>query len=234
MERRQKLKTKKIMAFIICTVLLVGTLQACNLPNPGNPGQDEPVMQQPGDEPQWEEPNQERMPPPEESPPGEEPSFEEHPSPGEPPPDEPPPVEEPPQEPPAEPPASQAPPQQQQPNQQQSSANWTTDIAVTDIYPDNQPKGTLFVRITNNGPGTLKNVKVQVACSAKLTKADGSPGGNKMSDFTVKLNLSPGQTKAFSTQIKSDTAMYKYDAACQAQPGFNDPKPGNNTYQETL
>jgi hypothetical protein len=227
--------TKKIMAFLICTILLVGTLQACNLPNPGNLTQDEPMMQ-PGDEPQWEEPPPGEMPPPEEPPPGEEPMFEEPPPPGEPPPEGPPPAEEPPQEPPPAEPPAEPPPQEppKPPDQQPSGANWTTDIAITDVYPDNMPRGTLFVRITNNGPGTLNNVKVQVTCSAKLTKVDGSSGGNKNSNFKVNLKLAPGETGAFSTNIKTDTASYKHEVECQAQPGFNDPNPGNNTYREDV
>ncbi|MBN1303746.1 MAG: hypothetical protein JXA13_04865 [Anaerolineales bacterium] len=218
------MKRRHFLAFFVSVVFLIGSTQACNFPGMGSP-ENEPWQEdsQWQDEPQMEEPNFEE--PPREEPPPEEPPHE-----------EPPPGEEPPPEPQPAEPQPQQPPPQQQPDQNQppSGANWTTDVAITDIYPDNMPKGTLFLRITNNGPGSLNKVKVNVSCSAHLMATDGSKGPDKNSSFTVNLNLSPGETKAFSTKIDSDTAKYGYDVTCQLSPGFNDPNPGNNTYQEQL
>ena len=116
-----------------------------------------------------------------------------------------------------------------------SGGQFTADIAVTDIYPDNQPHGQFFVRITNHGPGTLCNVNVQVSCSVERSdKSNGqlSSGGNR--NFNVNLNLIPGQTREFSTGINLDTNVFAYLVGCEVHPGFNDPNPGNNVYGENI
>ncbi|MBT3390777.1 MAG: hypothetical protein HN413_10225 [Chloroflexi bacterium] len=114
-----------------------------------------------------------------------------------------------------------------------NAGKFTADIAVTDIYPGNQPHGQFHVRITNRGPGTLQNVKVNVTCSSERTdKNNGqlSSGGNR--NFAVNLNLSPGQTQDFATGLKLDTTIFDYLVGCQVKPDFNDPNSGNNVYSE--
>ena len=111
---------------------------------------------------------------------------------------------------------------------------FSADIAVTDIYPGRQPHGQFFVRITNHGPGTLRNVNVPVSCSAERTdKNNGqlSSGGNR--NFSVNLNLNPGQTREFATGLTLDTNVFSYLIGCEVHPGFAD-NPGNNVYSETL
>ena len=130
-------------------------------------------------------------------------------------------------------------PQPQQPQQppapSNTGANWTTDIAVTDIYPGNQPFGQFHVRITNHGPGTLNKVKVNVSCSAERSdKKTGqlSSGGNV--NFIVKLNLKPGEQQSAPTGLKLDANTFDYLVGCEVHPGFNDTNNGNNVYSETL
>jgi hypothetical protein len=116
-----------------------------------------------------------------------------------------------------------------------SPQSFSADIAVTDIYPGNQPYGQFWLRITNHGPGTLHNVNVNVSCSSERTdKNNGqlSSGGNV--NFSVTLNLSPGQTQAYATGLTLDTTVFDYLVGCQVFPGFDDPKPGNNSYSEAL
>lgn len=110
---------------------------------------------------------------------------------------------------------------------------FSADIAVSDIYPGNQPHGQFFVRIVNHGPGTLRNVKLNVICSAHPTRKQGM--GAFISDnksMTVTLNLNPGQQQAFPTGLSLDTNTFTYFVDCVAKPGFQDPNPGNNTYNE--
>lgn len=115
-----------------------------------------------------------------------------------------------------------------------NNGQFTADIAVTDIFPGKQPHGQFFVRITNHGPGTLRNVNVQVSCSAERTdKNNGqlSSGGNR--NFNVNLNLNPGQTREFATGLNLDTNVFSYLIGCEVHPGFAD-NHSNNVHSETL
>jgi hypothetical protein len=106
---------------------------------------------------------------------------------------------------------------------------------VTDIYPGNQPHGQFWVRITNNGPGTLQNVKVNIVCSSERTdRNNGKKSSAGKANLNVNMNLAPGQTKNIATGLKLDTNVFDYQVRCQVKPGFNDPKNGNNTYKEAL
>lgn len=111
----------------------------------------------------------------------------------------------------------------------------TADLAVTDLYPDKPPHGTLYVRITNNGPDSLTSVNAQVSCQSKRTQpatCSESTLGPIVLPITVSLN--PGQTWAYNTTIGLDTAKYWYDATCSVQVSFNDPNPVNNSYSEVI
>ncbi len=112
---------------------------------------------------------------------------------------------------------------------------FTADLAVTDIYPGNQPHGQFHVRVTNHGPGTLSNVKVNFVCGYdSVDKNSGKKGPSKQRTVSVKLNLSPGQTKSVATGLKLDTNVYNYQVGCEVKVGFNDPNAGNNFYNEAF
>ena len=116
-----------------------------------------------------------------------------------------------------------------------NAGKFTADIAVTDIYPGNQPHGQFFVRIVNHGPGTLKNVKLNVSCSAHATRKQGfGTFINDHKSFTVTLNLTPGQQQAYATGLSLDTNTFSYFVDCVAKPGFQDPNTGNNNYNENF
>jgi hypothetical protein len=101
-------------------------------------------------------------------------------------------------------------------------------VAVTDIYPGKQPYGQFWVRITNHGPGTLHNVKLNVRCSAFPTRKQGFGAFiNDHKSFNVTLNLKPGQTQAFATGLSLDMTQFTYYVHCKAHPGFHDPHPKN-------
>jgi hypothetical protein len=111
------------------------------------------------------------------------------------------------------------------------------DIAVTDLYPDNQPQGVMWVRITNNGPAVLTNNKVDIALSyvrTSLTDPAAVDGGTT-TNYGVSLNLTPGQTQTINLGETIDTAHYRYDfTAAAVAVDFTDPSSGNNTYQESI
>ena len=111
----------------------------------------------------------------------------------------------------------------------------TADLAVTDLYPDTQPTGTLWARITNHGPDSLTNAAVQLTCESKRTDK-ATCGKTTLGPVIVPLTLSlnPGQTQAFDTAIGLDTANYWYDANCTVQVSFDDPNTTNNLYSEII
>jgi len=212
----------KRLGFILLVLsLTVNVLAACNLPYANEdppPGEPMPGKPPPGE------------PVPEEPPPGE-------PMPEEPPPAEPMLEEPPPGEPiPNEPLPGQPAPTQQSPSQPGAgTGNWSTDVAVTDIYPGNQPTGQFHVRITNNGPGTLNNVNVEVLCGYySVDKNNGAVGPSKQANLNLKLSIKPGETQKFPTSLNLDLSTFEYTVGCDVFPGFNDPDPGNNSYTETF
>jgi hypothetical protein len=109
------------------------------------------------------------------------------------------------------------------------------DLAVTDVYPDSQPNGTLWARITNNGPDTLTNADVWLTCQAErtdLTNCSKTTLGPVLVPLTISLN--PGQTQNFDSAIGLDTAKYWYDALCVVQVSFTDPDSTNDVYPEVI
>ena len=113
---------------------------------------------------------------------------------------------------------------------------WTTDLALTDLYPDKLKGGTVYGRITNRGPGTCTNVQIQFSCSWIKT-AYGATFGLNESIGPRKLtitSLSPGQTASFNTYITVDITQFWYDMTCSIQVPFNDPNTVNNSYKEKL
>ncbi len=113
-----------------------------------------------------------------------------------------------------------------------SGGAFTTDIAVTDIYPGNQPHGQFHVRITNHGPGTLNQVPVTVVCQGSETDLNTKNTTGGIDQFDIKLSMNPGETQSYPTGITLDFNTFSYILECEVQPGFNDPDPGNNKYGE--
>jgi hypothetical protein len=112
------------------------------------------------------------------------------------------------------------------------------DITPTDLYVDNQPHGDLWVRITNNGPDTLTNKKVDIALSCAKSTLTVPPhviqcGTLDMTGNT--LNLAPGQTQTIHLGTQVDTSHYRYDFTVTVTPvDFTDPNSSNNTYKESV
>jgi len=109
----------------------------------------------------------------------------------------------------------------------------TTDVAVTDLYPDNLPTGKLFTRVTNNGPADLSIIGVQLVCQG------GGWSGNQLTTFggnqAMNLNLKSGQTAAYDTGMAIDTNQYQYyEMTCSIVVGFKDDQPANNIYSERI
>jgi hypothetical protein len=114
--------------------------------------------------------------------------------------------------------------------------SFSTDLAVTDLYPDKLKNGTVYGRITNRGPGTCKNVQIQFSCSWAKTAYGATFGLNEAigpKKITI-TSLSPGQTASFNTGIVVDITQFWYDMTCSIQVPFNDPDTANNTYKEKL
>lgn len=112
---------------------------------------------------------------------------------------------------------------------------FSADVAVTDIYPGNQPHGQFHVRITNHGPGNMHNVHVDVLCGFdSMDVSTGKMGPSQQRHFGVTLNLSPGQQQEFPTGLNLDTNVYEYQVGCEVMVGFHDPNGGNNFYSEFL
>jgi hypothetical protein len=117
------------------------------------------------------------------------------------------------------------------------AAATTADIAVTDLFPDNQPQGLMWARITNNGPDTLTGEQVSVVVVEHRFTLTTPSAEEHFTDLPAQytLNLAPGQTQAFNLGSQIDTSRYRYDFTVQASAvGFVDPAAGNNVYQESV
>jgi hypothetical protein len=112
----------------------------------------------------------------------------------------------------------------------------TVDLAVTDLYPDNLPKGKVYVRITNNGPASLTNASVELKCGGQGTPLGGQPPWSHVESPTIlTISLNPGQTNAFQTNVAVDTTQYSYDVWCAVSPKtLSDPNSSNNRYSEAI
>jgi hypothetical protein len=107
------------------------------------------------------------------------------------------------------------------------------DLAVTDLFPTKMRGGKLFARITNRGPATLKNFKVQLSCQGAGWK--GGSATNIQNGKTVTLNLSHGQTAKFDTGITINIDQFNYyEMTCRVKGALNDPNPNNNAYSELI
>ena len=123
----------------------------------------------------------------------------------------------------------------------------TYDLAVTDIFPDNQPRGNVFVRITNRGPDTGQGEQMDINCNALITPLTGVIAA--ADPISVNLGFASGQTKGqtkeYDTTIDVDSDSFSYMITCSVkyeiyelrncrEPGSGDPNPSNNQYSEAI
>jgi hypothetical protein len=107
------------------------------------------------------------------------------------------------------------------------------DLAVTDLFTDNWPLGEIYVRVTNNGPGSLSDVGNNLLQFAIIVHPySGAPQNVQGPSTTLTLSLIPGETKAYRTYISVDGVNNWYEISCELVPVTADPVPGNNTYSE--
>ena len=225
---------------VLCLLALAGSSLACSLTSLLSGYYSEPEWEHagPGEPFPPEEPWMMEEHPPEEpwmheEPHPEEPWMHEEPQPEEPWMHEEHPPEPMPQQPPQQPAPQQ--PAAPQPPSGGSSKAWSTDLAVTDIYPGKLPYGQFWFRITNHGPKTASNVQVPVICRSLITNYfNGSKSTDGPVTITINANLKPGETKAYNTNLTTDTKNFWYNVTCEVNPNFNDPNPGNNSYSEII
>ena len=165
------------------------------------------------------------------------------PPPGEPPPHEPPPPDpnQPGNPPPQQPQQPQQPAPQQPGNQPQQKfqgdcgSNWRVDMALTDIYADNQPHGQVFVRITNHGPCTLSKVKSDFDCFIGIENHTNKTFSNDQITVWTELNMKPGETQTFPTGYNIDTSTFRYNFVCIfSAGGINELNPNNNQLNKDI
>jgi PKD repeat protein len=116
-----------------------------------------------------------------------------------------------------------------------NAAAFSADLAITDLYAESL-YGPIWARITNRGPGTVKNATVQLTCQwQESDPIEGVSDSGQMGPMALPIgSLSPGQTEAFNTDISVDLHTYRYDVSCTIQVPFNDPNLSNNSHSETL
>ena len=131
------------------------------------------------------------------------------------------------------------------------SSTFSTDLAVTDLFADNMPRGKIYARLTNRGPIDIINSKVTLDCKAVLKPKSGSSSG--WDDFIIKqsfpmVTLAHNETKTFYTGIENQSDLYSYLMTCIATPTdgsfisnycnksvhAGELQPGNNTYSEDI
>ncbi len=113
------------------------------------------------------------------------------------------------------------------------------DLAITDLYPDNTPKGMLVIRITNRGHVMAPQEEISIACDAILTPVPGAfaPAHPMHSEFVNLSAISVGNTNAQTAYMDLDTDSFSYSVTCRITnvPSiFMDPNLANNTYSENI
>jgi hypothetical protein len=133
-------------------------------------------------------------------------------------------------------PGPTAAPPAQPPSQPPAPGVLSADVNPTDLYPDKRINGVMWARITNGGPGTLKNNKVAVFGYVTETPlSGGSPAGKKLPAREYVLNIAPGQTEKINLGWPLDLSKSHYDfSVTVVVKDFSDPNPGNNTYSERV
>jgi len=110
-----------------------------------------------------------------------------------------------------------------------------TDLAVTDIFPENLPFGDLKVRITNHGPTPLTTYPAEVICHAHGVSWGGPAHGeeDRNSHQQIILSLGPGDTDEFEAGITIDANLYQYEVVCEVWTDI-DSQHHNNVYMEMV
>jgi hypothetical protein len=110
-----------------------------------------------------------------------------------------------------------------------------TDLAVTDIFPENLPFGDLKLRITNHGPTPLTAYPAEVICHAHGISWGGPEHGqeDRESHQQIILSLGPGDTDEFEVGITIDANLYQYEVVCEVWTDI-DPEHHNNIYMEMV
>jgi hypothetical protein len=114
------------------------------------------------------------------------------------------------------------------------------DLAVTDLYADKLPKGTVWVRVTNHGPATLTNAQIEMKCNNYGNPLGGQkPWQHIEAPWLQTVSLKPGQTATFHTKMTVDANQYQYNVTCAvSSPSkgatFSDPNGSNNNYSESI
>ena len=118
------------------------------------------------------------------------------------------------------------PPQQPGGNQ---PGPFKANAAVTDLFAKRLRGGKLFARITNHGPGTLKNARARLECNGAGWKG-GSPVTLNGGGLRV-LNLGPGQTAVHDTGITINVDHFDYyEITCRVQAHYA----AGNSYSESV
>jgi len=115
----------------------------------------------------------------------------------------------------------------------------TTDLGITDLYPESMPVGNVYIRFSNFGPSALSNKSIQYSCSVT-----GDPLPGTTTDFTIPstkknavVSLKPGETKAYDTGIGINTDTHSNKIFCKLLDNssiYEDPNPANDSYRETI
>jgi hypothetical protein len=113
----------------------------------------------------------------------------------------------------------------------------TADVAPTDLYPDNQPQGAVWVRITNNGPDALTNNKIDLTVVETRSSLTTPPTATSLQGPATEytLNLTPGQSQDINLGAQIDLSQYgyQYDVTVAAKD-FTDTDTGNDSYTEAF
>jgi hypothetical protein len=137
----------------------------------------------------------------------------------------------------ATPPGGTQPPQPPPPPPPPAPPGVTADVSPTDLYPDNQPQGSAWVRITNNGPDTLTNHKVDLTVVETRSSLSVPPTAQSAQGPAVEyiLNLAPGQTQDINLGWQFDLSQYDYKYVVSvAAKDFTDPTTSNDSYTEAF
>jgi hypothetical protein len=115
------------------------------------------------------------------------------------------------------------------------------DLKITDLYPESQPIGDLWLRLTHMGHARNVHTWADIVCDLYPTVQIGpntwTNGVPIHQSVRVDSPANPGETLSYNTGIYLNMNATTYNTTCQivgVGPGFIDPNPGNNSYEETL
>jgi hypothetical protein len=107
------------------------------------------------------------------------------------------------------------------------------DLAVTDIFPDSLPDGSIFCRITNNGPDALQNATVDLVTS-RTFNPDPQNFGTSYIAKSLTVTLQPGETGIYDTDWDVTTSLWPIEFVCDISLPLLDPDTSNNSYSEII